>query len=396
MVTWTKQKLSDICEVRDGTHDSPKPAFSGYPLVTSKHIINNNIDLSSTYLINENDYNNVNKRSKVDKYDLLIGMIGTVGEVALVKEEPKFAIKNVGLIKTRNEILGRFIFYYLTSPVGKNGIKSFLSGSTQQFISLGKLRDLPITLPDKLIMEKITSVLMKYDNLIENNKKRIKILEEIALRLYTEWFVKTIDKDWQYKRLDSVAKVIRGTSYSSEQISDENGDYYIVNLKSFNRGGGFRTDGKKYYSGEISDEQSLRQNDIVVAVTDMTTDRAVISRPARIPHLKEDKVTFSADVVKIVPTEIPSTYLYYSLLDYRFTETTKNKANGANVLHLKPQAICEYQMLIPEESILDNFDKKCSPLLAIIDKLSESNEKLLAMRDLLISQLVTGKRELKN
>ena len=53
-------------------------------------------------------------------------------------------------------------------------------------------------------------------------------------------------------------------------------------------------------------------------------------------------------------------------------------------------------MLIPEESILDNFDKKCSPLLAIIDKLSESNEKLLAMRDLLISQLVTGKRELGN
>lgn len=190
MTIWMKQKLSEICDVRDGTHDSPKPATIGFPLVTSKHIINSKVDLSRTYLITEEDYENVNRRSKVDQYDLLISMIGTVGEIAFIKERPQFAIKNVGLIKTNNEELGKFLFYYLISPAGKNSLNSLLSGSTQKFISLGKLRNLEVPLPPEDVKRSITSILSTYDDLIENNEKRIKTLEEMVDLLYTEWFVK--------------------------------------------------------------------------------------------------------------------------------------------------------------------------------------------------------------
>lgn len=409
---WDKKKLSEIADVRDGTHDSPKPSVTGYPLVTSKHIINNKIDLSGTYLISDEDYSAVNKRSKVDQYDLLLGMIGTVGEVALIKSKPNFAIKNVGLIKTGDKTLGSYIFYYLTSQAGKNTILKSISGSTQKFISLGQLRDLKLIIPQRAVQEKIVSMLSSYDELIENNEKRIKILEEMAQRQYSEWFVKfkfpghekikmvdsplgKIPEKWNIQRLDEVAKVIRGTSYSTDQIDDLVGNFYLVNLKSFNRGGGFRFDGAKYFNGEVNDEQLLKQGDIVVAVTDMTTDRAVISRPARIPRIKSRNITFSADVVKIVPLEIPLAFTYYTLLEYRFTETTKNKANGANVLHLKPQAISEYKVLIPTPDLLNKFERACGNTVKLTDKLSEENEKLTKLRDLLIPQLVTGRRELK-
>src|ERR1039458_8817096 len=93
--------MSGNCCVRDGTHDSPKPVTKGRNLVTSRHIIGGRLDLSSAYLIAEADFDAINRRSKVDRWDVLVSMIGTVGEPCLVKEEPDFAIKNIGLFKSR-------------------------------------------------------------------------------------------------------------------------------------------------------------------------------------------------------------------------------------------------------------------------------------------------------
>ena len=259
----------------------------------------------------------------------------------------------------------------------------------------------------------IVSVLSSYDDLIENNEKRIKTLEEMAQLLYTEWFVKfkfpghekvkiidsgteygKIPHGWDVKKLSEVASFVRGCSYSSEEINDYVGDYYIVNLKSFNRGGGFRFDGAKYYSGKTKDNQILKAGDIVVAVTDMTNDRAVIARPARVPELTGN-ITLSADVVKINSDILPSSFIYELLSSYRFTETTKQKANGANVLHLKPAAILEFIALIPDAKSLKAFDIYCKPTINEVDKLLKQNDVLIKTRDLLIPQLVTGKRELK-
>ena len=94
----TEYKLSDIVDVRDGTHDSPSFHSSGYPLITSKHLQPFCVDKHSANLISESDYNKINERSKVDTNDILISMIGTVGLVSLVVDpNVNFAIKNVGL-----------------------------------------------------------------------------------------------------------------------------------------------------------------------------------------------------------------------------------------------------------------------------------------------------------
>ena len=106
-VVW--RKLGEICDVRDGTHDSPKSVSDGKYLITSKNTKNGGIDYTGAYLISDEDYNQINLRSKVDIWDILFTMIGTVGEIGLVTFEPDFAIKNVGLIKTGNELLSRYL-----------------------------------------------------------------------------------------------------------------------------------------------------------------------------------------------------------------------------------------------------------------------------------------------
>jgi len=110
---WKWVKLGEIADVRDGTHDSPKETIDGKYLITSKHIKNGKIDFSKAYKISLDDFEAINKRSKVDKYDILFSMIGTIGEMVIVDFEPDFAIKNVGLFKTRNKDLSKWIYYYL-------------------------------------------------------------------------------------------------------------------------------------------------------------------------------------------------------------------------------------------------------------------------------------------
>lgn len=162
-------ELSSVVDVRDGTHDSPKPKETGFPLVTSRHLLPFGVDLSSTKFISLEDYNKINKRSKVDTYDILLSMIGTVGLISLVIENPvKYAIKNVGLFKTSNcPDLYAFILPYLRSAKTTQHIERTLAGSTQKYISLSELRKMPIVLPSE-------------DQLRDYNKVAIPLIDQIT------------------------------------------------------------------------------------------------------------------------------------------------------------------------------------------------------------------------
>lgn len=109
---WEKRKLREVSDVRDGTHASPKYYSQGYPLVTSKNLTSAGLDFSNISLISELDYKNINKRSRVDKGDILFGMIGTIGTPVMVHES-NFAIKNVALIKEREAVLNSFLVQLL-------------------------------------------------------------------------------------------------------------------------------------------------------------------------------------------------------------------------------------------------------------------------------------------
>ncbi|MBL1055024.1 restriction endonuclease subunit S [Ligilactobacillus agilis] len=184
------QSLNDVIEVRDGTHSSPASVSQGgYPLVTSKAIKGISVDFSQTKNISETDYTEINKRSLVEYHDILVSMIGTVGISHLVTENPvKYAIKNVGLIKSsNNRLLAPFLYFYLLSDYGQNYIRESLSGSTQQFISLTNLRKMPIpilsNIPSNLI-EHLDRIVLQ----IENNSTEINTLNSIKHVLLKRYF----------------------------------------------------------------------------------------------------------------------------------------------------------------------------------------------------------------
>ncbi|WP_156285715.1 restriction endonuclease subunit S [Oceanivirga salmonicida] len=159
--------------VTDGTHYSPKYIENGKKLVTSKHLNRYNIDFSSAKNISESDFIEINKRSKVDQYDILISMIGTVGNIYIEKNNKiEYACKNVGIFKMGGDYQkAYYLYYYLQSKKGQEYIVSNLRGTTQSYLTLNSLRKFPIGIFEEKIQNKIVSILKNIDDKIELNSK---------------------------------------------------------------------------------------------------------------------------------------------------------------------------------------------------------------------------------
>lgn len=186
---WEEKKLSEVSDVRDGTHDSPKYVESGYRFITSKNLYSNGkIDFSDISYISEEDYININKRSKVDIGDILFGMIGTIGNPVLV-EESEFAIKNVALIKEKDDLLNKYLIQVLNSSIISRQFYTLNSGGTQKFIALGVIRDLVIPVPNKEEQIKIANFLCNLDKRIDKEQEKLDSLNEYKKGLLQQMFV---------------------------------------------------------------------------------------------------------------------------------------------------------------------------------------------------------------
>ena len=182
---WGKVLLGEACDVRDGTHDSPKYFTEGYPLVTSKNVTGGKIDFADCSLICEEDYNKINQRSKVDMGDILMPMIGTVGNPVIVDIEAEFAIKNVALIKFRENstVINSFVKALLESDYFDRAVISKVRGGTQKFISLGDIRKLEICLPPIAVQEQFSDFAKQVDKsklMFQKLHQKLNILRQKA------------------------------------------------------------------------------------------------------------------------------------------------------------------------------------------------------------------------
>ena len=186
---WEKELLGRICDVRDGTHDSPQYFDIGFPLVTSKNVTGGIIDLTDCSLICEKDFSKINERSKVDMGDIIMPMIGTVGKPVVVDIEPNFAIKNVSLIKFKSDskVLNIYIRALLQSDYFDDTVLSKVRGGTQKFISLGDIRNLEILVPPLELQEQFAAFVEQTDKsklAIQQSLDKLELLKKSLMQEY--------------------------------------------------------------------------------------------------------------------------------------------------------------------------------------------------------------------
>lgn len=189
-MNYPKSQLGKVCDVRDGTHDSPEYYDVGYPLVTSKNVTGGKIDLSECNLISEDDYKKICERSKVDRGDIIMPMIGTVGKPVIVNAEPMFAIKNVALIKFTPDSLVTNIYIktLLESDYFDRAALDKIRGGTQKFIALGDIRKLEIILPDLKHQQCFSTFVECVDRQKQTIQQSLEKLELMKKTLMQEYF----------------------------------------------------------------------------------------------------------------------------------------------------------------------------------------------------------------
>ena len=227
MSEWKKVKLGDCCEIT-----SSKRIFfseyvdSGIPFYRSKEIIelSNGQSISEPLYISENRYNEIKQNFGVPKEnDILITSVGSVGIPYMVSKEDRFYFKDGNLTWLRNYkdfVFPLYVLYWLKSDDCFKILNNIALGAAQKALTIVKLKSVEIHLPPLSIQHRIATILSRYDTLIENYQKQIKLLEEAAQRLYKEWFVelrfpghenaKMVDglpEGWERKKLVDFAKV---------------------------------------------------------------------------------------------------------------------------------------------------------------------------------------------
>ena len=337
----------------------------------------------------------------------LLTVRAPVGDVNITKDEVCIGrglavIYNVNGNPTSN----RFIYYVLV------GLKDYIAslgerGTTYEEIIKEDLENLLVPHPSPTEQSRIATVLSWFDDLIENKKRQNEILEKVAMAIFKSWFVdfepfeddEFVDSEfgrvpngWKVKPIGEVAEFVKGLSYRSNELVDNltEGEIFIT-LKIFKRGGGFRPEYKYYRGNRYSDEQVVYDGDLVIALTDMTSDAKVVGAPALVilPPYK-DKGILSLDAAKLNVPQYMKEYAYLYLKDSQ--EENSTFANGVNVLHLNLNLFKIGKLiLIPPQPILQHFHSLVEPLFQKIILNQKQIMVLRKIRDALLPKLIFGK-----
>ena len=382
---------NDYCHsVFDGTHATPKPCPNGYKLVTSKNITNDGINTSDAYFISEQDYFEINKRSKVYQWDILFSMIGTVGNLYLEeKSDIDYAIKNIGVFSCRDEFKAKWLFYYLQSPMARNHIKRFLNGAVQKFLSLKQLRDFPI-LPFEKDKISIVEILSALDKKIALNKQINARLEEMAKTLYDYWFVqfdfpdangkpykssggemvfdetlkREIPKGWEVKSLGDWAEIRKGTLIT-EKTANTNGDIKVISA-----GVDF-----SYYH----DVANRPKNTITISTSGANAGFVNFWR----------EPIFACDCTTITNSVIGRTLYILNFLKI-VQDFIYQQARGSAQPHVYPKDIEGLKIIVPPDSLLKKFSEFVNNWNLKIANNEKQNHQLTQLRDFLLPMLMNG------
>ena len=342
--------------------------------------------------------------SLIPKGAICVPCIGTIGTKMTMTPCDCYTNQSINSIICNENYDNEYVYYLIKNFLP--GLKAYNLGtaSGREYVSKSNFEKIELVAEqDKEIQKKIGIILSRYDSLIENYQKQIKLLEEAAQRLYKEWFVdlhfpghentKIVDgvpEGWEKKKLSELFSFVRGKSYTSKELSDEG--TIMVNLKNIQSFGGYKSDVEKHFIGTFKEEQTLMKGDLIMGVTDMTQERRLVGSVALIPDFKET-ATFSMDLIKLISFKLPNIYLYCAMRYGDVSRQIAPLANGVNVLHLKPEAISNIEMVVASDSIIEKFVSYTSKTIENILSLQSQLRLLTEARDRLLPKLLSGEIE---
>lgn len=380
-MSWDKVKLADCClSISDGDHQPPPKAVSGVPFVTIANINKSNqFDFSDTMFVPKDYYDRLDSKRKAQVGDILYSVVGSFGIPVLIKEERPFVFQRHIAILRPNGINSAFLYYTMLSRDFYAKADAAAIGAAQRTVSLTSLRGMEIELPPLKVQEAIASKLSVYDNLIENNQKQIKILEEAARRLYKEWFVDLrfpgyedtpivdgVPEGWEDGTLGDIAVFKRGKTITKAQVSD--GNIPVV-------AGGLEP---AYYHNKANTTAPL----ITVSASGAN---AGFTRLYNID-------VFASDCSYIDRNSTP-----FLLFVYCFLKTNAMKLNslqkGSAQPHVYAKDLNALVLSVPSEGVLTAFCGIVSPYFERIRLLQRENEIAAEARDRLLPKLMSGEIE---
>ena len=386
MSEWQKVNLGDCCEIT-----SSKRIFfseyveSGIPFYRSKEIIEkgNGEEISHPLYISKEKYDEIKGKYGVpQKGDLLLTAVGSLGIPFVVKDDLPFYFKDGNLVwlKHFQDIDPIFLYYWIKSENGYNALYNIAIGSAQKALTIAAIKGYEIPLPPLQTQHRIATILSRYDSLIENYQKQIKLLEEAAQRLYKEWFIDLrfpghentniidgVPEGWTPSQLGQLAEFKRGKTITKKDVID--GDIPVV-------AGGLEP---AYYCNKSNTAER------VITVSGSGAN-------AGFTRMYFEKV-WASDCSFVDASTTPFLHFIYCYLKDNKT-TIDNMQKGAAQPHVYAKDINSLGLCIPIESILKSFEGKISKYFDSISSLQSQLRLLTEARDRLLPKLMSGEIEI--
>ena len=389
--------------ITDGKHGDCEPAEnSGYYFVSCKDVNNGTIDYANARQISERAFLETHKRTQLESNDILITNSGTIGRMALVKDIPETYRttfqKSVAIVKPDiSVVLPTYLYYKL-----QNCVTDFVNcsnGSAQKNLLLGTMRKFQIDLHEDFAeQERLSSILAAYDNLIENNQKQIKLLEEAAQRLYKEWFVDLrfpgyedtpvvdgVPEGWSLSQISDFGEVVTGKTPSTEKkeyyggnipfvkIPDMHGCVYPVITESSLTEAGVKTQINKF----------IPRNSIMVSCI------ATVG----LVNIAVGRCQTNQQINSIILSDERDLYYVFSAMK-RLKELLEGVgSNGATMTNVNKTKFASLPVLYPSEELRDSYYSFCKPIFEKIYNLSLSVVGLKKARGRLLPKLMSGEIE---
>lgn len=396
---WNMVPLHQLpIKIIDGDRSSRYPKRNefqsvGVPFLNSTNIVENRLSIAGCNLISEEKYESIRK-GRVMHGDIIMTTRGSIGKIAIAhRRRIDRAIINAQMLLLRSDevtVHFQFLFYVMCSDEFQMEMRNFASGSAQPQIPITDLKHVSIPLPPFNTQRKIAAILSAYDDLIENNLRRIKILEEMAQNLYREWFVKfrfpgyekvkfvdsplgMIPEGWEVTTLGDYCCLTMGQSPKSEYYNDVgNGLPFHQGVSDF---GHWHPSDRLYCS---VDNRIAEANDILFSV------RAPVGRM----NFANKKIIIGRGLSAIRAKNNAQSFLWEQLR-HQFTKVDMI-GNGAIFASVTKNDMQRISILSPPDSVVEIVNQYLAPLHNQISCLVRRNDSIRTQRDHLLPKLVSG------